>query len=169
MLSYPKSTIVSYLFFSFLYVCVKDLKHSIKSYHHNQENTWGKSFAPSERREQRRWSYSTLWEAKIQNFSSHQNQHNFISAQCSKSKQKVKGTKLKIKITPAVTDAGECWSPTAHTASAVRGFLPQSEQLSALTLKIMESTREHHFEGRERNLKTQLLAGLNLWIPISAP
>lgn len=99
MLGYPKSTVVSnFTICSFLYVYVKDWNTQLKSYHHNQSNTWAKSFVVSERREQRRWNYSTLREAKMQNLSSHQNQHNFISAQCSKSKQEATGMKSKIKI-----------------------------------------------------------------------
>lgn len=113
MLGNPKSTVVSHLTTcSFLFfMCVsKTWNTQLKSYHHNHGNTWAKSFVLSEGREWRRWNYPTLRQAKIQNFSSHQNQHNCISARCSKSKQEVTGTKLKIKLTLTLIYAGECWS-----------------------------------------------------------
>lgn len=127
----------------------------LKSYHRNQSNTWAKSFVSSERREQKRWNYSILREAKMQNFSSHQNQQNFISAQSSKSKQEVMGTKLKIKITLNCYLCGRVLK-----YNSTHNFW-LSEHLNPLTLKIMESTKEHHFEEGESNLKTELLAGLH--------
>lgn len=88
----------------------------------------------------------------MQNFSSHQNQHNFISAQCSKSKQEAMGTKWKIKIT-----LNCCLCRRVLKYNSTHNFW-LSEHLNPLTLNTMESTKEHHFEEEESNLETELLA-----------
>lgn len=141
------------------FMCVsKTWNAQLKSYHHNQGNTWAKSFVRSERREQRRWNYSTLRETKMQNFSSHKNQHHFISAQCSKSKQEVTGTKLKLTLT--LTYAGECWSTTQLLT--VKGFCAQVRTSEPPHIKDRGINKRAPFSIRIKWPEdTELLAGLH--------